>query len=99
MDVNEGDTYHTQQPLPKGLQIKKAARAVRAGGSHRQVDFTVFSDVDALNDVEFGVGFGVVGVSPPAQHACNTALEVDVLSSHVLPSVLVLDQVFGVVEA
>ena len=99
MDVNKGHPFHPEQALSKRLQIQEAARAVRAGGPNGEVHLPVFGDVDVLNDVKFGVGFGVVGVSPSAQHACNTALEGDVLSSHVTPSVLVLDQVFGVVEA
>ena len=99
MDVNKGHPFHAQQALSQGLQIQQAARAVWASGPNGEVHLAVFGDVDVLNDVEFGVGFGVVGVSPSAQHACNTALEGDVLSSHVPPSVLVLDQVFGVVEA
>jgi len=99
LDVNKGDAFHPEQALSQGFQIEQTARAVWSGRSHGQVHFTVLSDVDALDDVEFGVGLGVVWVSPSRQNASNTALEGDVLPSHAQPSVLVLDQVFGVVKA
>jgi hypothetical protein len=40
-----------------------------------------------------------VGVVPRSQHASDTALQGDVLPSHDEPSILVLDQCFGFIEA
>ena len=73
LDVNKGHPFHPEQALSQGLQIQEAARAVRPGRSNGEVHLPVFGDVDVLNDVKFGVGFGVVGVSPSAQHAQHGA--------------------------
>jgi len=62
--LNEGDSFDIEQTFPQRIKVEQTARAMRAGGFYRQVDFTILGDINVLNDVQFGVWTRIVGVVP-----------------------------------
>jgi hypothetical protein len=99
LKVYEGHAFDFPNPLSQLVKIQQAARAVRARRSNGEVDFTVFGDVHALNDVEFGVRANIVGVFPRGEQSGNASLKRNVLSAaHGEPSIVVVHQGFGFVQ-
>jgi hypothetical protein len=94
--MNEGHAFDFREAFSQVVQVKQAARAVGASGTKGEVHFTVFSNIDVLNDFEFRVGPKVVRVFPSRENARHPPLKGDVFSAHGQPSVFVLDQGFGV---
>jgi hypothetical protein len=99
VNLYEGDSLHIAYTLAQSIEVQKATRAMRPRRSHGQVHFTIFCNIDVLNNFQFRIGANIVGIFPGAKQPCHSPLKRHVLPAHGQPSVVVLHQGFGFIEA
>jgi hypothetical protein len=62
--MDKTDALNFTKSLAKSIKVKQAARAMGPCRFDGEVDFTIFCDIDALNDVKFWIRPVVVRVLP-----------------------------------